>query len=124
MDHHPTAETNPDEPGHGLPDSVTDQIREAAYLAWRTHREGWLETPRALFDQAYLGHYAAVAAYVEQLVDDYELDAKLDAAIAEPFRQFVDIDVTALSRSMVKQGALYALSATPIGVWVFDGRIG
>jgi hypothetical protein len=46
-----------------------------------------------LINRAYLGHYAAVAAYTEQLVDDYQLDVKLDAAIAEPFRPFVDVDV-------------------------------
>jgi hypothetical protein len=108
--------------GNGAPaSSVSEQIREAAYEAWVTHREPHQVKTRALFDRAYLGHYAAVAAYTEQLVDDYELDAKLDTAIAEPFRPFVDIDVVALSRSLVRNGSLYALTATPIGVWVFNG---
>jgi hypothetical protein len=105
------------------PASVTDQIRDAAYEAWSRSREAWQDSSRGLFDRVYLGHYAAVAAYTEQLVDDYQLDAKLDAAIAEPFRPFVDIDVVALSRSLVRNGSLYALMAAPIGVWVFSGDI-
>lgn len=113
---------NPDQTIAGPPPgSITDQITEAAYQAWSRGREAWQDSSRGLFDRAYLGHYAAIAAYTERLVDEYQLDAKLDAAIAEPFRPFVDIDVVALSRSLVRNGSLYALMAAPIGVWVFNG---
>lgn len=94
-------------------------IREAAFQAWAEHREPGQETSRALFDRAYRGHHAALAAYTEDLVDDYDLDAKLDAAIAEPFRRHVDIDVAALSRTLAASGQYYALRAIPVGVWVF-----
>lgn len=99
-------------------------IRETAFQAWVASRETEQDASRTLFDRAYLGHYAAVAAYTEDLVDQYELDAKLDAAIAEPFRQYVDIDVEALSRALVRNGTLYSLRAAPIGVWVFNGESG
>lgn len=111
------------EGGAYRPLSIEAAIWEAAFRAWVASREPEQDVSRALFDRAYLGHYAAVAAYAEDLVDQYELDAKLDAAIAEPFRQYVDIDVEALSRALVRNGTLYALLAAPIGVWVFNGEI-
>lgn len=120
-----TEPANPDHQIAGPPAaSITEQITEAAYQAWSDGREAWQDSSRGLFDRAYLGHYAAVAAYTEDMVDQYGLDARLDAAISEPFRRYVDIDVTALSRSLVKNGTLYALRATPVGVWVFNGEIG
>lgn len=120
----PAQPVNPEQPVAGPPPAnITEQITEAAYHAWAQHREPSQDSSRGLFDRAYLGHYAAVAAYVEDLVDQYGLDARLDAAISEPFRAFVDVDVPALSRSLVRNGTLYALTATPIGVWVFNGEI-
>jgi len=105
-------------------ETITAQIREAAFAAWQLAREDWQDSSRSFFDRAYLGHFVSVDHYVETLVDGYELDAKLDAEVAEPFREFVDIDVTALARSLVRHGSLYTLTATPIGVWVFNGDIG
>jgi hypothetical protein len=61
--------------------------------------------------------------YAETLVDTHELDARLDAAIAPPFREFVDIDTTRLARSLVRNGTLYVISAAPVGVLVFNGEI-
>jgi len=111
--------------GNGTPESnnLETLLRRAAYEAWAARREEHQDRSRDFFDRAYLGHYTNVDHYVETLVDDYELDAKLDAAIAEPFRQFVDIDITGLARSLARNGTLYAISATPVGVWVFNGEI-
>ena len=103
--------------------ALTAAISDAAYIAWSSSREGDQDTTKALFDRAYLGHYGSVDAYAEELVDRYDLDAKLDAAIAEPFRRHLDIDITALARWLVANGTLYALPAIPVGVWVFNGEI-
>ncbi|HEX8080078.1 MAG TPA: hypothetical protein VF557_07710 [Jatrophihabitans sp.] len=103
--------------------AITAAIREQAYLTWARYREPEQDTSRALFERAYLGHYSSVDAYVVQLVDAYELDAKLDAAIAEPFRRHVDIDITALGRALVARTTIYTLQAVPVGVWVFNGEI-
>lgn len=103
--------------------AITAAIRDAAYVAWSTSREPDQESTHALFDRVYLGHYASVAACAEDMVDTYGLDARLDTAIAEPFRRHVDIDVTALSHALVLNGTLYALRAVPMGVWVFNGEI-
>lgn len=98
-------------------------IRDAAFAAWVANREPGQSAAKSLFDKVYLGHYGSVDAYTEDLVDRYELDAKLDAAVVEPFRRHLDIDVTALARWLVANGALYALPAVPVGVWVFNGEI-
>src|ERR1700704_4916602 len=92
-------ETN-DRPAQSV--SIEAQIREVAFGLWAAGREDWQDSSRAFFDRAYLGHYASIDHYVENLVDAYGLDAKLDAAIAEPFREFLDIEITALARSLVR----------------------
>jgi Antirestriction protein (ArdA) len=105
------------------PISIEALLREAAFETWADVREEHQDSSREFFERAYLGHYASIEQYAETLVDNYELDAKLDAAIAPPFREFVDIDVTGLAQSLVRSGTLYAIRATPIGVWVFNGEI-
>ena len=111
--------------GNGVqePISIEALLREAAFDAWVASREEYQDSSRDFFDRAYLGHFASVDHYAETLVDDYELDAKLDTAIAPPFREFVEIDTAALAQSLVRSGTLYALPATPVGVWVFNGEI-
>ena len=103
--------------------AITAAIRDAAYVAWSSRREADQDSLRALFDQAYLGHYGSIDAYAEEMVDHYQLDAKLDAVIAEPFRRHLDINITNLARWLVANGTHYALQAVPVGVWVFNGEI-
>jgi hypothetical protein len=111
--------------GNGIqgPISIEALLREAAFEAWVVGREEHQDSSRDFFDRAYLGHYASVEQYAETLVDDYQLDTRLDAAIAPPFREFVDINVTTFAQSLVRNGTLYAITATPVGVWVFNGEI-
>jgi hypothetical protein len=111
--------------GNGVqePISIEALLRELAFDAWAATREEHQDRSREFFARVYLGHYASVDHYVETLVDAYQLDARLDAAIAPPFREFVEIDITELARSMVRSGTLYAIPATPVGVWVFNGEI-
>lgn len=111
--------------GNGVqePISIEALLRQAAFEAWAAMREEHQDSSREFFERAYIGHYTSVDHYAETLVDAYELDAKLDAAIAPPFREFVDIDIPGLARSMVHNGTLYTVPATPVGVWVFNGEI-
>jgi hypothetical protein len=102
-------------------EAIKEAIRELAYASWARYRlELNQDTTRALFDRAYLGHYSTIDTYVMQLIDAYDLDTKLDAAIVEPFRQHVDIDVSALGRALVSSATIYPLLAVPVGVWVFN----
>ncbi len=101
-------------------EAITAAIRELAYASWaRYQAELRRDTSRALFERVYLGHYSTVDSYVIELIDAYGLDVKLDEAIAEPFRRHVDIDVSALGRSLVSNVVIYSLLAVPVGVWVF-----
>jgi hypothetical protein len=100
--------------------AIKAAIRELAYASWARYRqELGQDTSRSSFDRAYLGHYSTIDTYVIQLIDAYELDAKLDAAIVEPFRRHVDIDVSAFGRTLVSSATIYSLLAVPVGVWVF-----
>ena len=106
-------------------EEIKAAIRELAYASWARYRqELGQDTSRSLFDRAYLGHYSTIDTYVIQLIDAYELDAKLDAAIIEPFRRHVDIDVSAFGRTLVSSATIYSLLAVPVGVWVFHEEIG
>jgi len=92
----------------------------AAFAAWQVHLdEEGNAADLALFRQSYVGHYASIDGYADHLIDQYQLDAKLDAAIKPPFRAHVDIDVPGLARALRAAGTLYALPAVPVGVWVF-----
>jgi hypothetical protein len=109
----------------GPVEAIKSAVHELAYAAWAHYRrELGQDTSRALFEQAYLGHYSSIDMYVIQLVDAYQLDAKLDAAITEPFRRYVDIDIPALGRALVGSATIYTLLAVPVGVWIFDERLG
>lgn len=91
-----------------------------AFAAWRTHLdEEGNAADLALFRRSYVGHYASIDGYADHLIDAYQLDAKLDAAIAPPFRAHVDIDVPGLARALRAAGTLFALPAQFVGVWVF-----
>ena len=105
------------------PITVEAMLRQAAFEAWAATREEHQHDSQDFFDRAYLGHYNSLDHYVESLVDDYGLDAKLDAAIAPPFREFVDINIPGLARSLVRNGTLYGIPAVPVGIWVFNGEI-
>ena len=112
-DGRPTGDDDPIE-------AIKAAIRELAYTAWAHYRRGLgQDTSRALFDRAYLGHYSSLDMYVIKLADDYDLDAKLDEAIAEPFRSHVDLDIAALGRALINSATIYTLLAVPVGVWVF-----
>jgi hypothetical protein len=101
-------------------DAIKAAIRELAYASWASYQdELHRDTSRALFGRVYLGQYSTVDSYVIELIDAYGLDAKLDEAITEPFRRHVDIDVSALGRSLVANTVIYSLLAFPVGVWVF-----
>ncbi len=113
-DGRPTGDDDPTE-------AIKAAIRELAYAAWAHYRrELDRDADRALFERVYLGHYSTLDMYVVNLVDNYDLDAKLDAAIAEPFRRHVDIDIPALGRALVSSATIYTLLAVPVGVWVFN----
>lgn len=99
--------------------TVATAITNLAYLAWSKTQPNDAPHSRSVFDRVYVGHYASIDGYADHLIDAYQLDAKLDAAIKPPFRAHVDIDVPGLARALRESGAVFALPAVPVGVWVF-----
>ncbi len=98
---------------------VGSAITELAFIAWSANAAASMVDDRSIFDSAYLGHYASIDGYADHLVDAYQLDARLDAAIKPPFRAHVDIDVPGLACTLRGSGVVFALPAEPVGVWVF-----
>ena len=101
------------------PSPISAVLREMAYIAWSAAQEPGQPQDETTFDQAYLGQYSAFDTYTELLVDEHDIDARLDDALPDPFRAHVDIDIPSLSQALVSSGLYYALSAYPVGVWVF-----
>lgn len=93
-----------------------------AFAAWADVMEGNEEAAEQ-FEEAYLGHYDTLQAYVEQLVDDLGYDELLDRAVSEQLRPYVQIDVEGLARDIQLAGDVHAVPAEKGGVWLFDGRI-
>ena len=91
-----------------------------AFAAWADV----VEEPELLagFDEAYLGHYDSLHAYVEQLINDLGYDELLDRAVPPSLRPYVKIDVAATARDLHLGGDLHALPATEGGVWIFNAR--
>jgi hypothetical protein len=111
--------SNPTDPAE-QEQAITAASRELAYDAWAHYRrELDQDTSRERFEQAFMGHYSTIDGYAIQLVDDYNLDAKLDRLIGEPFRRHVDIDIPGFGRALISSAAIYTLQAVPVGVWVF-----
>jgi antirestriction protein len=72
------------------------------------------------FDDAYLGHYDSLHAYVEQLINDLGYDELLDRVVPTSLRPYVKIDVAATARDLLFGGDLHAVEATEGGVWIFN----
>jgi hypothetical protein len=101
------------------PSPIAKALREMALIAWGATQEPGQPQDEATFEQAYLGQYSSFDAYTDLLVDEHDIDARLDDAIPDPFRAHVDIDIPSLSQALVSSGSYYALPAYPVGVWVF-----
>jgi antirestriction protein len=91
-----------------------------AYAAWADV----MEAPDLLdgFEEAYLGHFDSVDAYVEQLVDDCGYNDTLDHVVPESLRPYVQINVAGMANDMQLGGDLHVVPAEPSGVWLFDAR--
>jgi antirestriction protein len=89
-----------------------------AFAAWADV----VEEPELLadFDEAYIGHYDSLHAYVEQLINDLGYDQLLDRAVPPSLRPYVKIDVAATAQDLGSD--LHALPAREGGIWIFNVR--
>jgi len=78
----------------------------------------------ANFEEAYLGHWASLTDYAEDLLDDFGLENELDRVVPEGLRPYVRIDVEAFGRDLELGGDIVAFedSSAKGGVYVFSSN--
>jgi antirestriction protein len=86
-----------------------------AFAAWADAMQE--EDYLAGFDDAYLGHYDSLHAYVEQLVNDLGYDRILEENLPASIRPYVKIDISATATDLLRD--LHVLPAAEGGVWIF-----
>lgn len=75
------------------------------------------------FSEAYLGEYDSAEAWAEIVARDMDLEAALDRAIPDAFRNYVNIDYEAIARDAWLSGDIYLAHRPGGGVWIFDARL-
>jgi antirestriction protein len=90
-----------------------------AYAAWAAHRDVNDEQLSETFDQAYLGRYASLAEYAEQLADDLGWAQELDA-LPDYLTPYVQFDADAFARDLEFGGDVFTADDGEGGVHVFD----
>jgi antirestriction protein len=94
----------------------------AAFAAWAAHRGVSDDKLSETFDQAYLGRYASLAEYAEQLADDLGWQQELDA-LSDPLAPYVRFDAEAFARDLDYGGDVFTTDDGAGGVHVFDATI-
>ncbi|PBC38619.1 antirestriction protein [Rhodococcus sp. ACS1] len=92
-----------------------------AFAAWADVNEGASEHYDH-FARAYIGHYASLAAYAQQLMQEMGYEALLDTTLPEDLRQHVHIDYDAVAQGLFRDGHVQVYKAPGGGVWLFDER--
>lgn len=70
------------------------------------------------FHEAYLGHYASVEDYVEQMADDLGYPEEL-AKLPEHLQAYTSIDYAAIARDLHLSGDIATVDDPDGGVWIF-----
>jgi antirestriction protein len=76
----------------------------------------------ARFEDAYLGHWATLEAYAEELLDDIGINRDIEEAIPEHLQPYVTVDVEGMARDM-EFGGQITTSTGDDGVYIFDGGV-
>ena len=71
------------------------------------------------FNDYYLGQYANVEEYAEELLEHFGLMEMLDKLVPQGFRPYVMIDTEGLARDLQLGGDIDVLKASDGGVWLF-----
>jgi antirestriction protein len=93
----------------------------AAFAAWADH-VGDDRERLDKFEDAFLGTYDSLTAYVEQLIDDLGYQELIDAALPDSLRPYVRFNAKALAHDMRLSGEIVAEPAPNGSVWIFDAR--
>lgn len=92
-----------------------------AFSAWADVHEG---SPDRFddFTDVYIGHYASLQAYAEQLADDLGYTQEL-ARLPEAIQPYVRIDTAAMASDLELSSQIYVAPDPNGGVWLFDGTV-
>ncbi|MGY2745540.1 antirestriction protein ArdA [Arthrobacter sp. UYCu723] len=74
------------------------------------------------FEDAYLGEYASLTAYVEQIIDDLGWRDEVEKYLPESLQPYVKIDAEAMAEDMRLNGEIYSVESGS-GIYVFNSRI-
>lgn len=90
-----------------------------AFAAWADV----MEDPELLagFEQAYIGDYDSLEAYVEELVDELGYTQILDEKLPEHIRRYVDFNIAGLAQDLWLSGEVMVYHRHGGGVWLFHG---
>lgn len=103
--------------------AVARGIREhgEAFAAWAElhDAEG---TMLASFEDAYLGEYDSAEAWAESVIDDLNLQARIDEALPQELARYVRFDAEAWAQDAWLNGDIHIIHKPGGGIWIFDTR--
>jgi antirestriction protein len=92
-----------------------------AFGAWADH-VGDDEDALDRFDDVYLGDWASLDNYAEELLDDLGYLRAIDDALPDALQPYVRVDVEAFARDLELGGDVTAIEHDG-GVWIFEGGV-
>jgi antirestriction protein len=100
---------------------IANGIREHgfAFGAWAEVQEGAVEHLDE-FEDAYLGHYASVEAYAEQIAEDLGYNTAI-ATLSDSMQCYIRVDTAAMVRDIIHSGNVYVVPDPNGGFWIFNG---
>jgi len=92
-----------------------------AFAAWASHC-AYDRDALDRFEDAYLGDWANVVAYADDLLESLGLRDIIDRHVPDVFQPYVQLDVEAFARDLELGGDITAIDHAD-GVWIFDGTV-
>jgi antirestriction protein len=74
------------------------------------------------FEEAYLGQWASVEDYADELLSDLGYVDAVEHAVPESLQPYVTLDVAGFARDLELSGDITSVQHAE-GVWIFDGRL-
>jgi antirestriction protein len=74
------------------------------------------------FEEAYLGQWASVEDYADELLSDLGYVEAVEHAVPESLQPYVTLDVAGFARDLELSGDITSVQHAE-GVWIFDGRL-
>lgn len=94
----------------------------SAFSAWAEANDGDLER-WPLFTEAYLGEFASLTAYGEQVLEEMGWNQVIDEVLPPQISQYVTVDAEKLAHDMWFGGEIQIMHQPGFGCWVFRGDV-